>query len=275
MTFTNASRAFACAALLVSVDARADEAAARELFDRGRVLVEGKRCDLAIEAFRASLDAYMSVGAMLNLGDCQEKLGMTASAMQSFREVERLAPPPDTRGAEAKARRERLLATTPTVTVRLERPIAGARVTFDGKPLNLDEPLYVDAGLHEVVARAEGESVRVTRDVKAGAREAIVLPLREPQRSPAVDPGRVPAYVLGGAGTLGAIAGGVFLALGASKRSDAGDAPENRDLRGESEQFCEQFFAVGTAAMTASVVMLASAAILLFTPQPRRAASNR
>jgi hypothetical protein len=274
MTFTNVSRSIPFALLLVSVEARADEAAARELFDRGRVLVEGKRCDLAIEAFRASLDAFMSAGAMLNLGDCQEKLGMTASAMQSFREVERLAPPPDTRGAEARARRERLLTTTPTVTVRLERAIAGARVTCDGKPITLDEPLYVDPGLHEIVARADGESVRVTRDVKANAREAVVLPLREPVRSPApVDRGRMPAYVIGGVGIAGAIAGGVFLALGASKRGDAGDAPnatENRDLRGESEQF----FAIGTAALTASAVMLASAAILFFTPQPRKTASK-
>jgi hypothetical protein len=266
-------RLLAVAVLLGAADAHADEAAARELFDRGRVLVEGKRCDLAIEAFRASLDAYASAGPMLNLGDCQEKLGMTASAMTSFHEVERLAPPPDPRGAEARARRERLLTTTPTMTVRLERPIAGARVTLDGKPIAMDEPHYVDPGLHEVVARAETESVRVTRDVKAGTREAIVLPLREPPRATApVDRGRVPAYLLGGVGAGGAIAGGIVLALGASKRSDANDAPaaEARDLRGESEQL----FTIGTAALTASAVMLVSAAILLFTPQPRSTARN-
>ncbi len=57
-----------------------DRAAARALFDEGRQLMAAERYDAACPKFEAARKLAQSTGVLLNLGECYERLGRTASA---------------------------------------------------------------------------------------------------------------------------------------------------------------------------------------------------
>jgi tetratricopeptide (TPR) repeat protein len=68
-----------------------DQAASRSLFDEGRRLAESGHYDLACPKFEAARKLYTSAGVLLNLGDCYEKVGRTASAWTIFGETAAVA----------------------------------------------------------------------------------------------------------------------------------------------------------------------------------------
>src|SRR4051812_46885407 len=82
----------------------ADVATAEALFQEGRKLMAEGRFGEACDRFAASRRLDPGVGTSLNLADCLEKQGRTATAYGMFNETAREAQKVgDTRGREAEA----------------------------------------------------------------------------------------------------------------------------------------------------------------------------
>src|SRR5690606_10533025 len=79
----------ACGVLLGgAAAAHAQAAEAEVLFRDGRKLIKAGKLAEGCDKIAASERLESSVGALLNLGDCREKLGELASAWAAFRKAE-------------------------------------------------------------------------------------------------------------------------------------------------------------------------------------------
>jgi len=137
----------------------------------------------ACPKFEASQQLDPGLGTLLNLAECYEKLGKTASAWAEYRDAIPLA-----RSSHSKVREE--LATTraaalqarlSTVTVRAPNAAAlppGLQIRRDGVPLlpaEFGSAIPVDPGPHTLEASAPGkQSWSVTVEVGAEAPNVIV-----------------------------------------------------------------------------------------------------
>jgi hypothetical protein len=139
-------------------------AAAEALFKQGRDLMSAGKHEEACRKFEASQQLEPGLGTMLNLAECYEKTGRTASAWAEYRKAIPLA-----RAAGSKARQdlatERAQALEPrlsTVTIRAvggEAAGAELEVRRDGVRLQaaeLGSPIPVDPGEHLIEASAPG-----------------------------------------------------------------------------------------------------------------------
>src|SRR5262249_50676254 len=89
------------------------KAAANALFDEGKRLLEAGDVEQACPKFEASLRLVDRLGVRLNLADCHERQGLTATAWAEFREAASWADGNgDARGAYAHQR-------TSTLALRL------------------------------------------------------------------------------------------------------------------------------------------------------------
>jgi hypothetical protein len=151
----------------------ADQATARALFAEGRRLMKAGKYADACPKLEAAQKLYPSAGILLNLGDCYEKIGKTASAWNEFGEAASLAArsnrPED--ADEARRRQEAIEPALVRLVIRVPSPISGLVVTRDGVKLaeaTWGSTLPVDPGEHTVLAEADGHepwstSVTITR----------------------------------------------------------------------------------------------------------------
>jgi hypothetical protein len=65
-----------------------DRAIAERYFSEARALMQTNRVAEACELFQKSLSAEVAIGTMLNLADCNEKLGNVLAACNGYRDVE-------------------------------------------------------------------------------------------------------------------------------------------------------------------------------------------
>lgn len=161
-----AMRALACAAVLSTVapnlHAQAeDQATARALFDEGRKLMKANQFAAACPKFEAAHKLYGSAGILLNLADCYEKIGRTASAWSEFGEAASVASrsnrPDD--ADEARRRQAALEPGLERLSIRVAHAPPGLVVKRDGVPLSSaawGTMLPVDPGAHEITAEAAG-----------------------------------------------------------------------------------------------------------------------
>jgi len=92
MTPVNRLALLTLAGLVIQAPAAlAQNAGAEALFRDGRTLIKQGRLQEGCDKLEASEKLEASVGTLLNLGDCLEKLGKPASAWAAFREAESLA----------------------------------------------------------------------------------------------------------------------------------------------------------------------------------------
>jgi hypothetical protein len=230
---TCASRPFAVLAALLALAAAAraeDPSEADRLFRDGRALLKDGRIAEACVRFEDSLALDRAFGTLLNLGDCWERLGRTASAWRAFGEAAELA--------RADGRPDRIaLATSRVAAVepRLCRlsvevaPGSALVVSIDGRRVDPGTPVLVDPGRH--VIEASGvfrEIVDVsqpgTRVVRVAATPAEAI---GPPPAPLVDRGadrRLAGQIVAGAGVVAVAAGAVFGVRAAQRWSDAQDA---------------------------------------------------
>jgi hypothetical protein len=179
-----------------------NRAAAEALFNQGRELMTKGKYNEACPKFEASQQLDPGLGTMLNLAECYEKTGRTASAWAEYREAIPLA-----RAAGAKARQD--LATEraraleerlSTLTIRAMTDDDGSahlEIRRDGVPVQraeLGAPIPVDPGEHVIEVSAPGKQPWSSK-VQVGADAAKVqvdIPKLEPVAGDAPAPVAAP-----------------------------------------------------------------------------------
>jgi hypothetical protein len=220
-----------------------DQATARALFNEARDLMKAGRYPEACGKLESASRLYEGSGLLLNLGDCYERVGRTASAWTEFGEAvtaaERAGRMDDI--AEAQRRQTALEPKLARLVVRVTADAPGMVVRRDGSELARGawgEAVPVDPGEHVVVAEAAGRTgwtgktavtepgITVIVEVPALAPSPAAQPVapRTAMRSigtTAVEPSspgprlywtgrRVASASLTGVGVLGVAAGGVL-----------------------------------------------------------------
>ncbi len=245
------------AALALSVPAAHAQAGspnvviAEKLFREGQDLLEASKTDdskthLACEKFAESERLRPALGTLLNLAVCHEKEKKTASAWAEYTEVAGQA----TRAGQsdrAQFATQHAAALEPQLCrLRLEMsaPPLSTEVKIDGQPLGAaiwgtDIPL--DPGTHSVVVSAPGKQPWL-RTITLGPGQTMdreeVPPLLDDTSAPkgappgdahtlrpdgtAAPEGRGPLpYVLGGAGIVAVVVGGILIGRGAAYSSQS------------------------------------------------------
>lgn len=241
------------------------KAAAEALFDEGRQLLSQGQYESACKRFEQSQEIDPGVGTLLWLGDCYERSGKAASAWAIFREASSAALAAGqgdrSRIADERARKLSVNLSKIILLVPQEDRVTGFELLLDGRVLSpalFGVPFPVDAGQHELTARAPGRStwsnvveIKPNGDYRnvqipalAGAGPLVTPYDTVPPTAarPAVAPGtytgdpglnadrggaypehadRTPAYLLGGAGIVALGVGVVFGLRASDKDSDA------------------------------------------------------
>ena len=278
-----------------------NRAAAEALFNEGRSLVASGHFSEACPKFEASQQLDPGLGTLLNLAECYEKLGKTASAWAEYREAIPLA-----RASGSKVRQD--LATTrssaleahlSTLTIRVNaaQDSAALDIRRDGvrvQPAELGSAIPVDPGSHTVEVSSPGKqnwssTVQVGSDsskltievpVLAAASAAPVTPVSAAQHSTPEQPSpahagsaqRSAAIAVGAAGVVGLGLGTVFGLQAKSTWSDAKahcpslDACDSQGVDFHSSARSKA--AVSTVAFIAGAAALGVGAVLWFTAAP-------
>lgn len=289
----------ACVAV-TSIAARAsaqdgDTAAAQALFDEAGRLVKAGKLDQACPKFLASFKLDATAGTLLNLADCYEREGRTASAWARYVETATLASrsgPPE----REKYARDHAAALEPKLsrlTITVATPMTGMRVLRDGVLLDgaaVGTAIPVDPGAHTVEATAPGKkpwSSSITI-AAGGAQATAMVPTLEDSvggggavtgtQTGGMGTQRTVALIVGGAGILGVVLGSVF---GLNAQSTWADARDNHcqntvcDATGVTQnQDAKSSATASTIAFVAGGALLAGGAVLWFTAPSSHAASG-
>ena len=269
----------------------ADQAAAEALFNEAHALIDQGRLDEACPKLLESHRLDPAAGTLLNLGDCYERAGRTASAWGAFGEAETMARNGRdlVREAEARRRAQALESKLSRLVLRVapENRTLGAQVKREGRPVG--EGLWgsavpVDPGQHALEVAAPRQATwRTTVRVPAGPGvTVVVVPALTPAVAPpladrappagAWSPQRTVGVALGGLGVVGAAIGTVFGVRAASRMSDSearctDSAPsvcdtEGLAMRDEADAAAGAStlaFVLGGAALAGGVVLFATA----------------
>lgn len=164
-----------------------DQATARALFEQARGLMKAGQYAAACPKLEAARKLYTSAGILLNLADCHEKIGKTATAWTEFGEAVTVAArsnrPED--ADEAARRKAALESSLARISIRVATPTPGLVVKRDGAILadaTWGLSLPVDPGVHSVNADAPGyESWSTSITIAAaGKTETIDVPALKP-----------------------------------------------------------------------------------------------
>jgi len=286
--------------LASSTVASAQSIDATELFKQGREMMQRGDVAGACPKFAESARLDAKVGTLLNLGDCEEKLGRIASARQSVqRAIDLGRAQNDERVALAEQRFAMLDKRVPRLTIRLAAAAPnGATVARDGVQLgeaSLGAALPVEPGKHQVMVSApkhaergfdvslsESESYTLEVDVGDALPDATPLPVH--QTLPAAhehgaSPLKTIGFVTGGAGlaalVAGAVTGLVAVTTNADSRSkcdppayttcDPSGVGQRNQARTEGD--------VSTVLFVTGAVLLATGLVLVIVaPKPRSVA---
>lgn len=159
-----------------------DRAAAQVLFDEGQALGAQEKWAEACEKFERSQKLDASVGTQLNLANCFEKVGKTASAWINYHEVAQLST--DRRAGFAQEQAARLEPDLVMLHLRIESPAPGLTVTRGGEDMEeatWNEPVPVDPGTYDIVVSAPGHASWKKRVKlrKAGKTTEVEVPALE------------------------------------------------------------------------------------------------
>jgi serine/threonine-protein kinase len=229
-----------------SVAQAQEKAAAQTAFDEGRRLASSGDHGGACAWFEASERLEPAVGTLLNLADCYEKLGRSASEWAALREAAARAAlaGEDGRAEFAKAKANALEPMLARIEVSVQSPVDGLQVQRDDVavfPTLWGSAVPVDPGPHVITVRAPGAMDWSTRiDVPRGPGLAIVMVPPLASRAPSarapvpVTPDalkeRVDGRFVAGLVTMAAGGGGLVAAAvagaGAIDRKAAGERDE-------------------------------------------------
>jgi len=295
--------AFYVAAPLYAADGGAAEpqassrnpAAAQALFEEAQRRVAAGDYEKACPKFKASFSLDPGGGTLLNLADCLEKQGRTASAWSTYKDALVLAQR-DGRNERVEYARQRIESLESKLAHLTVEVPAGSRVAelaleVDGMPLAAaawGAALPVDPGEHVVRAQAPGFETleqRISLGSSPGARQTLELPLLRPApraAEPAATasdapppmaaephhPARTWGWITGGAGLV-ALGVGSYFGLQAFSHWDDRNAGCKNGCTPAAKTAGEdasQAATVATVGVGAGVVLLGTAAVLLFYP---------
>jgi hypothetical protein len=275
--------------------------AAKEQFQLGREASDKGDFVKARDFFQKSYELHPTPGALLNLGVCEEQLGLIASAWVRFKQFLDLVPSSDDRYAGAKRRAAALETRVPRLRIELSAGApAGTIVKRDaiavaGKNLGADLP--VDPGKHAVTVTAPGreerryevtlaEGQKETLKVEPGealqetgtattattattTATSVVMP---PPPPPKASGRRTAGFVLGGVGVAGLAVGGVTGALTFSKTSDVeGMCPNPDRCTSEGVAVADSARTLGlvsTVSFIAGAALVGAGVFLVITGKP-------
>lgn len=163
--------------------AHANPAAAEKVYRDGKALFAAGKTAEACAAFRRSQELQPRVGTLLNLGECEEKLGRFASAWVAFVDARSLA----TRLSDARATLadERAAALAPRLAyVTLKTPageppagLAVRRNELDVPAAELEIEVPLDPGHYDFEVRAPGfKPWNHSLDLWVGQRATLDIP---------------------------------------------------------------------------------------------------
>ncbi len=183
--------ALACVAIPLALAAAAppshaqsgDTAVALSLFDQGKQLVRDGKYAEACPKLRASYEMVPKLGTLLNLADCLEKNGQTASAWARFTEAQSTAERAG-EGDRADFAKQHATALEPKLsrlTVTAPASVSGLQVKRDGEVVQgavLGVPMPVDPGKHTIEATAPGKTAwSTTLEIPGdGANQILAIP---------------------------------------------------------------------------------------------------
>jgi len=153
-------------ATLASAQAR-DPVAADALFRQARSLMKEGNYAAACPKLAESQRLDPAAGTGINLGDCYQKTGQLADALQSLRDALDMLQPDDPRLAPVKQEIAALTQRVPRLTIKLApNAPAGTKVVRDDieyGAASLGVPLPMNPGEHSVVVDAPGRSKKPYR----------------------------------------------------------------------------------------------------------------
>jgi serine/threonine-protein kinase len=162
-------------------------ATATSLFEAGQRLVAEGRAAEACPKFEESYRLVEANGTLINLADCYERIGKTASAWLTFREVAQQSrrDGQDARADVAEDRAGQLAGRLTKLRIGLgpNEGLTDVVVERDGivlGPAALGVPVPVDPGEHEIRARAPGKQTwrqTVTAEGQGAIVEVTLPPL--------------------------------------------------------------------------------------------------
>ena len=235
-------RSCAFAALLLTpglarAETTGDQTKAEALFAEGRQLLAASKFAEACPKFAESQRLDPAIGTQLNLGDCYEKTGRTASAWSVFRdaaaEARRVG---DARRGSVASARETALAlrlTKLTILVPAASLARGLEVKRDGVTLDRaawSEATPMNPGWHAVEVTAPGKrpwTLPVTIDAAQATTEITVPPLEDLAAEAATSdaaagrPQRLAAVIVGGTGVAALGLSAIFTGLAVAKNNDS------------------------------------------------------
>jgi hypothetical protein len=302
------------AALLASPAAAEDIAAAEALFDRGLADMKAGKYETGCPAIAESQRLDPRPGTLFTLATCEAEWGHVATAVTRYGDYLRVyeALPDDKKANQgerpkvAAETRARLLPDVPQLTLSLPKGApAGTVVQRNGEPVAaaaLGIALPVDPGEYVLttktpsgvvreqrVSLAKGEKKQVTLEMGPAAAPGPTAAPGVPV-TPAPDGGpsgrRVATYVIGGAGVIGLVAGGVLGGLAAAQKGTI-DEHCGVGIGSIDELACDETgldaangakgLGLGsTVALVAGGVAVGAAVVLFFTePRPEKARSGK
>ena len=189
-----------------------DLAAARALFAEGRKLAAEKNYEQACPKFEESYRLGSGLGTLLNLADCWEHVGKTASAWARFLDVaaEAQRSGQSAREKVARTRASSLEPKLSRLTLEVRGAVPGLEVRRDG--IVVGSPSWgvavpTDPGKHVVEAQAPDKALWTTTvDVPASGHAVVVEvpPLGDRAREPGSAAGAKPANPAAGGVAEGA-----------------------------------------------------------------------
>jgi hypothetical protein len=189
---------------VVTLPAAADDrATAQQLFQQGKALFKEGRFTEACPQFAAAAELSPTPGVRLNLGDCYDKIGRTASAWVSYDEALSVARKTDDSLA-ADLARARMAALKPrlsffSVTVPPGPIVPGLTVSRDGEVVPQTAwgaSVPVDPGDHAIAATAPGQIPwRSTTSVSGPGEHPVTVPRLQPTQtaSPSTEAAAIPS----------------------------------------------------------------------------------
>lgn len=266
-------------------------AAAQALFEEAQRRVAAGDYEEACPKFKASYALDAAGGTLLNLADCLEKQGRTASAWSHFKDA-LVQAQRDGRSERVQYAQRHIRALEPqlaylTVQVPAASNVGGLTLHVDGTELvsaAWGTALPVDPGTHLVRAEAPGFEPfeqNVTLGVEPGAKQTLLLPplravsaneLAAPasESDPMQDttqpgnPARTWAWITGGVGVV-ALGVGSYFGLRAYSLWDEREAGCESGCTSDAKAAgddAEQAATLATVSMSAGVALLATATVL-------------